>query len=236
MTEPNASMKTPRILIVNQDHVLRSLDEDELRHAGYRTQCTASGRQALAMLAKGGFDLVLTDRNLQGLDGFDLVRAIRAAGNRIPVMIVSVWIAADGGLPADVRDEVAATLPRPASRSALRAGVARALRWLPTAPRRSRIADASTAIVTTATQDAHRCGLHQSQPPLLNEHFERTAMNSPRTALRAFISAKLAIVLAVIAVGGGLLAYEWHHADSAKTHHTGAHHHHQRDAHGVAPN
>jgi CheY-like chemotaxis protein len=126
-------MKTPRILVVNQDHVLRSLDEDELRHAGYRTQCTASGRQALAMLAKGGFDLVLTDRNLQGLDGFDLVRAIRAAGNRIPVMIVSVWIAADGGLPADVRDEVAVTLPRPASRSALRAGVARALRWLPTA-------------------------------------------------------------------------------------------------------
>jgi hypothetical protein len=49
----------------------------------------------------------------------------------------------------------------------------------------------------------------------------------------AFISAKLAIVLAVIAVGCGLLAYEWNRADSAKTHHTSAHHHH-RDAHAHA--
>src|SRR5258705_13740777 len=117
-------MKKPRILIVNQDHLLRSLDEGELRHAGYRTRCAASGRQALAMLAKGGFDLVLTDRNMQGLDGIGLVRALRAAGNRIPVMMVSVWIAADGELPADVCAEIAVALARPAMRSALLAGVA----------------------------------------------------------------------------------------------------------------
>jgi hypothetical protein len=59
-------------------------------------------------------------------------------------------------------------------------------------------------------------------------------MNSTRTsrrsAIRAFIFAKLAIVLAVIAVAGGLLAYEWHHADSVKTHHTSPHHRHHRGA------
>lgn len=55
-------------------------------------------------------------------------------------------------------------------------------------------------------------------------------MNSPHTsqrfALRAFISAKLAAVIAVIAVAGGLLAYEWHQADSAKAHHITGHNHH----------
>jgi hypothetical protein len=59
-------------------------------------------------------------------------------------------------------------------------------------------------------------------------------LNSPRTirrsAMRAFISVKLAIVLLVIATAGGMLAYEWHHADSAKTHYTSAHHRHHRDA------
>jgi DNA-binding NtrC family response regulator len=205
-------MKTPRILIVNQDHFLRSLDESELRYAGYRTQCAASGGQALAMLAKGGFDLVFTDRNRQGLDAFDLVRALRAAGNRIPVMMVSVWIDGGGGLPADVRAEIAVALPRPATRGALLAGVARALRWIPEVPPRSDSADASPVSASTG---AHRC------------------CTTRRSAMRAFISAKLAIVIAAIAVGCGLLAYEWHCADSAKTHHTSAHHHH-RDAYAPA--
>ncbi len=67
-------------------------------------------------------------------------------------------------------------------------------------------------------------------------------MNSPHrthcSALRAFISAKLTIVLAAIAIGGGLLAYEWHHADSTKTHHTTPHrhHHHNRDAKATGGN
>lgn len=69
---------------------------------------------------------------------------------------------------------------------------------------------------------------------------ERTTMNSRRTirrsAMWAFISAKLAIVLLVIAIAGGMLAYEWHHADSAKTHHTSAHHRHHSDANPAGTN
>jgi hypothetical protein len=59
-------------------------------------------------------------------------------------------------------------------------------------------------------------------------------MNSPRPArrssTRALITLKLAIVLAVIAIGGGLLAYEWEHAHSGKTHAASAHHHSHGDA------
>ncbi len=65
-------------------------------------------------------------------------------------------------------------------------------------------------------------------------------MNSPgatrRTSIGGFISAPLAIILAVLAIGGGLLAYEWRHAHAAKTHHAGAHHHHHHHASGTAAN
>ena len=58
-----------------------------------------------------------------------------------------------------------------------------------------------------------------------------TAMNRIRNgpALRGFISAKAAIVLAIITAGMGVLAYEWHHARPAKPHHgsVSAHHHHK---------
>ena len=57
-----------------------------------------------------------------------------------------------------------------------------------------------------------------------------------RATARGFISAPAAIVLAVIAAGGSLLAYEWHSAHSAhsaKDHHGSAdkqHHHKSHDA------
>jgi hypothetical protein len=64
-----------------------------------------------------------------------------------------------------------------------------------------------------------------------------SAMNTPHTthrpSLRGFISAKLAIVLSVIAVSCGVLAYEWHQADTSKVHHisASAHHHHKKHGH-----
>jgi hypothetical protein len=51
---------------------------------------------------------------------------------------------------------------------------------------------------------------------------------------RGFVSAKVALVLAVIVGGTGFLVYEWNHAHApAKQHHiaisTGSHHHHKKD-------
>lgn len=61
-----------------------------------------------------------------------------------------------------------------------------------------------------------------------------------RPASQGFISAQAAIVLAVIAAGGGLLAYEWHsaHAGHSKGHHSSAakHHHGKHDAKTAATN
>ena len=53
-----------------------------------------------------------------------------------------------------------------------------------------------------------------------------------RSATRGFISAQIAIVLAILGGGASLLAYEWHHAHPAKSHHNSiaAHHHHKHDA------
>ncbi len=63
--------------------------------------------------------------------------------------------------------------------------------------------------------------------------------NTSRSAMRGFISAQAAIVLAVIAAGGGLLAYEWHSAHHAKDHHSSVakHQHHKtHDAKTAATN
>jgi hypothetical protein len=52
----------------------------------------------------------------------------------------------------------------------------------------------------------------------------------PRSATRAFISMQTAAILSVIALGGGLLAYEWYSAHPPKEHHIslGSHKHHKK--------
>jgi CheY-like chemotaxis protein len=120
-----------RILIVDDDDILRGVNEAVLSLAGYGTDGAADGEEALAMLAIGDFDLVLTDCNMPRLDGMGLVRAMRAAGYQIPVMMVSGSLAGDGKLPDDVRREVSVALPKPVRSLELLAGVARALQAKP---------------------------------------------------------------------------------------------------------
>ena len=117
----------PHILVVDDDAILRGVLEAVLCHAGYSTDSAGDGEEALTMLAIEEFDLVITDGTMPRLDGCGLVRALRANGNEIPIMMISGTLANGGKLPADVYEELAVALPKPANTNNLLAGVAHAL-------------------------------------------------------------------------------------------------------------
>lgn len=119
--------RSARILVVDDNDLLRGILEALLSDAGYCTDSAADGMEALMMLATTRFDLVLTDGDMPRLDGFGLVRALRAGGNRIPVMMVSGSLAGSAELPADVRAEVAVALSKPTMPRDLLAGIEQAL-------------------------------------------------------------------------------------------------------------
>ena len=74
-----------RILIVDDDSsVLNMLAKVN----GMEPVTAVSGEEALS-LAVEDIDLILLDINLGGMDGFEVVKALRAAGNQIPVILVS---------------------------------------------------------------------------------------------------------------------------------------------------
>jgi CheY-like chemotaxis protein len=64
-----------------------------LARAGHRVQLTADGRETLSLAEGGGFDLLLLDIHMPGLDGLGVVRAIRererAAGGHLPVIALT---------------------------------------------------------------------------------------------------------------------------------------------------
>ncbi len=79
-----------RVLIVEDEEHLAAGLKFNLDAEGYDVQVEDNGRAALDRLSDAdAFDLVLLDIMLPGLDGFDVVRRLRDAGNFVPVMILT---------------------------------------------------------------------------------------------------------------------------------------------------
>jgi two-component system, chemotaxis family, chemotaxis protein CheY len=84
--------KNMKILIVDDFSTMRRIIKNLLRDLGLNnTQEADDGSTALPMLQKGEFDFVVTDWNMPGMQGIDLLKAIRADENlkHIPVLMVT---------------------------------------------------------------------------------------------------------------------------------------------------
>ena len=60
-----------------------------IHHAGFTVDVAASAEQAAGMVGSEAFDIALVDIGLPGADGLALVQQLRAAGNRLPVMVLT---------------------------------------------------------------------------------------------------------------------------------------------------
>ena len=78
-----------RVLIVDDDRSLRDALRRALVLGGYDTVSAASGQEALAQVADSSPDAVVLDIGLPDLDGLEVCRRLRTAGNRIPVLMLT---------------------------------------------------------------------------------------------------------------------------------------------------
>jgi len=78
-------------ILVAEDHPInRALIARQLDRLGYAHHVAENGEQALAILAEGGVDLLLTDCHMPGMDGFALARKIRAdEKGHLPIIALS---------------------------------------------------------------------------------------------------------------------------------------------------
>jgi two-component system, OmpR family, response regulator AdeR len=68
------------VLVVEDERELAEVLEGYLRQAGHRTERASDGPTAVAIARRARPDLVLLDVHLPGMDGHDVLRAIRAQG------------------------------------------------------------------------------------------------------------------------------------------------------------
>src|SRR5436190_18422524 len=88
LTTLNTSFRGARILVVDEDEAIRNLHEAVFILPGYRVETATIGADALARLTAGGFDLLVTERDLPGLNGEQLVIALRESGIRSPMVLI----------------------------------------------------------------------------------------------------------------------------------------------------
>jgi DNA-binding response OmpR family regulator len=77
-----------RILVVDDELALRRLLRAYLAKEGFEVLEAATGQQALTVMREGGVDLAVVDVMLPEVDGFEVVRRIRAASS-IPIIILT---------------------------------------------------------------------------------------------------------------------------------------------------
>lgn len=78
-----------RILLVEDDLMIGDAIESALKEASYATDWVKNGLNALAALDTQTYDLVLLDLSLPGKDGLDVLDAIRARNNPVPLLIIT---------------------------------------------------------------------------------------------------------------------------------------------------
>jgi len=125
-TGPFKESQHARILVVEDDQFIRELYAIILRMNGYDIATAVDGVDALERLADEPFDLVLTDRSLPKIDGPGIVLALRSAGSRTPVIMISGSLEY-APLPPAVARELSAAIQKPAGIPELLSAIARSL-------------------------------------------------------------------------------------------------------------
>ncbi|MEV4378070.1 response regulator transcription factor [Streptosporangium sp. NPDC049644] len=78
-----------RVLVVDDEPALREALQSSLEFEGYRVGVASDGQQALETLERESYELVLLDVMMPRLDGLTACRRLRAAGNHLPVLMLT---------------------------------------------------------------------------------------------------------------------------------------------------
>ena len=79
----------PHVLVVEDDRAVRESLRRSLEFNGYTVRLASDGAEALAVIADADPDVVVMDVMMPRLDGLEATRALRAAGNDVPVLVLT---------------------------------------------------------------------------------------------------------------------------------------------------
>ncbi|MBN1932225.1 MAG: sigma-54-dependent Fis family transcriptional regulator [Desulfobacterales bacterium] len=120
------SKAVPHILVVDDELSMRELLELMLIREGYKVSCAENGRQAVSMLEKVNFDLLLCDIKIGNISGLDVLRAAKKRNQDTVVIMISAYATTENAVEA-MNDGAYDYVPKPFDNDELKQTVAKAL-------------------------------------------------------------------------------------------------------------
>jgi two-component system capsular synthesis sensor histidine kinase RcsC len=84
-----SSAPDPKILLVDDNAVVRDMLVDLVGSLGYAADAASGGAEALALFDRNRYDIVLTDLLMPGMSGWEVLAAVRQRAPRMPVIIIT---------------------------------------------------------------------------------------------------------------------------------------------------
>jgi PAS domain S-box-containing protein len=126
-----------RLLVVDDEASVAEMLAEQLRFAGYTVQQVASALAAMALIDGGEhFDLVMTDLSMPGMDGLELLNALRRTQPNLPVILLTGFATTAVEQAASVDDNLI-VLRKPITGDRLTERIAQMLRSRPSGRKRS---------------------------------------------------------------------------------------------------
>ena len=122
-------MRHNRILVVDDEESLRRVTQLRLEAAGYHVNAVPDGFQALDLLAREPFDLVLTDLKMPGMTGIELLKRVREEYPDVIVILITAFGTVESAVEA-VKAGAYDYIVKPVNMDGLRLVIERALQHL----------------------------------------------------------------------------------------------------------
>lgn len=131
---------TPNILLIDDDASLRRVVEYNLQEAGYQVQSADSGEEGLRLFAEEVPALVITDMQMPGMDGMQVLKRVKETSPETLVIMITAFGTVDVAVEA-MKGGAYDYITKPFNRDELRLTVAKALQFRGLAAENRRLKD-----------------------------------------------------------------------------------------------
>lgn len=80
-----------KILAIDDEGLVQECISNVLKLAGHQVTVAACGEEGIACFQKNHYDLVITDLDMPGMDGWEVARTIKRINPTVPVIMATGW-------------------------------------------------------------------------------------------------------------------------------------------------